>query len=404
MAEATPKPGRKASAASSGGLFSFMPTILSPAAWTSTAAQPSVQPSSPAPVALHPSFQVLSNPTPDQMLKFSQPPPAYFRSHFQLNTAAVTLALQLDPNLKAFKDRFVPKLMSEKEFFVSYFFQMTKLSDAELTEYPAATDAASSAASPDSTPSSFAFLAPYADPAVDAETSSPNPVSSPVASPVAPASTTAKASSSSVAAPVAAAALAPVARVSPFSLRVGAYIGDQDRMHVNSVTSRAGSSVLDVEGEIERDNGAAKYRGTIESQTGVFEFSTYAIIRPGIICPCDYRGTGVTSATGNIDLSGTWRASGSLGDTSGHSGSFRVSSSVEAASSSPTPSIAVPSSTAASSPPAAVAVVKPSPPAPKSTAVTTTTVPRTNRTPNEEDDEEESGGYVPPQFAAMSTS
>jgi hypothetical protein len=156
---------------SSGGIFSFLPSTLNPLSWghrgssqglpaatTSSAPQParaaSASPSAAAaaaaalaaasipgtslapPVALHPSFALLSVASPERLASYLTVPPPYFRSHFHLNHAAVGLALHLDPNLDEFSRRFTagpdgsgPGIMTPAEFWLRYFFLMSRLDD-----------------------------------------------------------------------------------------------------------------------------------------------------------------------------------------------------------------------------------------------------------------------------------
>jgi hypothetical protein len=88
------------------------------------------------PVALHPSFALLSVASPERLASYLTVPPPYFRSHFHLNHAAVGLALQLDPNLDEFSRRFTagpdgsgPGIMTPAEFWLRYFFLMSRLDD-----------------------------------------------------------------------------------------------------------------------------------------------------------------------------------------------------------------------------------------------------------------------------------
>lgn len=125
--------GSQSSATSVGSsLLSYLPSLP---AWVTGSSTTSS--SSAAPVALHPSFLALSG--PDMLEKYEQAPPAFFRSHFTLNASAVHLALQLDRGLESLRDRLVPSRMTQDEFFLRYFWLMGKLSEEEITEYPAAT-------------------------------------------------------------------------------------------------------------------------------------------------------------------------------------------------------------------------------------------------------------------------
>jgi hypothetical protein len=140
-----------ATSSTSSSVFSFIPALLTPTSWvTPSAADASNAPNSPTPVALHPSFHLLSDPSPENIQHFSQPPPAYFRSYFTLNAAACTLALQLDPRLSSFKADFVPKQMTEKEFWIRYYFGMARLNDSDIAQYPKVEGRAPAEATPHS--------------------------------------------------------------------------------------------------------------------------------------------------------------------------------------------------------------------------------------------------------------
>ena len=146
-----------------GGVFSFLPSLWSPAPSTS---HPTDAPSTPVPVALHPSFQVLSSPSFASYYDPAHPPPAYFRSHFTLNSHAVQLALQLDPNLQSFKDRMQhlshsgTAPMKDLEFWTRYFWSMSKLSDEELTTYPTPNTSAASSSTPSTSNIAAALTTP----------------------------------------------------------------------------------------------------------------------------------------------------------------------------------------------------------------------------------------------------
>ena len=151
--------GTASSSSSSGGgggggssFFSFLPSL-----WGSSSSGGASSPiagsassgGAAPPVALHPSFARLSDPSPSNLAAFLSPPPPFFRSHFALNAAAATLALQLDPKLAAFKDRFVAPphaaaatpsgnaksgMLRESEFWVRYFYLMSQLPAEPLSQ------------------------------------------------------------------------------------------------------------------------------------------------------------------------------------------------------------------------------------------------------------------------------